>query len=152
MNKTGAKSLKPSLDEFADAVAKTNGNLSDAAVILHVSRQSMYNWIKADEEFAQVVNDSRKKMFDECLSTARILALGIPNVEKGKLIGWKERPDGQMLRYFLQTLGRDEGFGRSLDITSNGEALPKVINLICDDKAYGDSAPLDPDDGNGNEE
>lgn len=145
MNKEGAKSLKPSLDEFTKAVAGAKGNLSEAAVALHVSRQSVYNWIKDDEEFSNVVKDSRKKMFDECLDTARILALGIPDVKNGKLVGWKERPDGQMLRYFLQTLGKDEGFGRSLDLTSNGEPLPKVINLICDDKAYGDSAPVDED-------
>ena len=145
MNSKGALSRKPSLDEFESAVRGCKGNLSEAAVQLHVSRQAVYNWIKEDEDFKAVVKDARKKMFDECLDTARILALGIPKIENGKLVGWKERPDGQMLRYFLQTLGKDEGFGRSLDITSNGEGLPKVINLICDDKAYGDNAPQDTD-------
>jgi hypothetical protein len=76
---------------------------------------------------------------------SRFFALGLPKVENGKLVGWIEKPDGQMLRYFLQTLGKDEGFGTSVDITSGGEALPQVINLICDTKASGPSAPQSKD-------
>ena len=26
-------------------------------------------------------------------------------------MGWRERPDGYMIRYLLSTLGRNEGFG-----------------------------------------
>lgn len=89
--------------------------------------------------------NTAKRLFDECLGQARILALGLPKVENGKLVGWIEKPDGQMLRYFLQTLGKDEGFGTSVDITSGGEALPQVINLICDTKASGPSAPQSKD-------
>lgn len=139
------KLLKPSIDEFREVMEEAHGNMSDAAKILHVTRQTIYNWCKVEPEFKEIVQEHRKRLFDECLGQARILALGIPKVENGKLVGWIEKPDGQMLRYFLQTLGKDEGFGTSVDITSGGEALPQVINLICDTKASGPSAPQSKD-------
>lgn len=53
---------------------------------------------------------------DECLVSARVLALGIPEKdEKGNFIGWRERPDGYMIRYLLSTLGRKDGFGEPQD-------------------------------------
>lgn len=137
--------LKPSLDEFKEVMAEAHGNISVAAVKLQVSRQSIHKWVRDDPDFKEAVDEHRKKLFDECLDQARILALGLPKIKDGKLVGWIEKPDGQMLRYFLQTLGRDEGFGNSLDLTTNGEALPQVINLICDTKAIGPSAPEDND-------
>ncbi len=130
-----ATSKKPSLDEFEEAIRISGGNISEAAGRLRVTRQTIHNWLKVDAEFKSVVDDSRKKMFDRCLDTARILALGVPRVKEGKFVGWIERPDSGILRYLLQTLGKDEGFGNSLDLTSDGQALPKVINLIECDKA-----------------
>lgn len=126
-------SKKPSLDEFEDAIKSTAGNISDAAVLLHVTRQTVHNWLKEDEDFKSIVDDSRKKMFDRCLDTARLLALGVPKVKDGKFCGWVERPDSGILRYMLQTLGKDEGFGNSLDLTSGGQSLPQIINLIESD-------------------
>lgn len=134
---------KPSIDEFREVMSTAHGNISEAASLLRVSRQAVHRWVKEDPEFKEAVDEHRKRLFDECLGQARILALGLPKIKGGKLVGWIEKPDGQMLRFFLQTLGRDEGFGNSVDITSNGEALPKVINLICDTKAEGPSAPAD---------
>lgn len=125
--------LKPSLDEFSKFMADARGNMSIAAARMHVSRQAVYKWIRQDERYHEAVKNERKKMFDECLDQARILAMGIPKIDNGKLVGWKEKPDGQMLRYFLQTLGKDEGFGNALDITSGGKSIPQVINLISDD-------------------
>lgn len=139
------KLLKPSIDEFRDVMEEAHGNMSDAAKILRVTRQTIYNWCNGEPEFKEIVQEHRKRLFDECLGQARILALGLPKVENGKLVGWIEKPDGQMLRYFLQTLGKDEGFGTSVDITSGGEALPQVINLICDTKVSGPSAPQSKD-------
>ena len=136
---------KPSIDEFREVMSTAHGNISEAASLLRVSRQAVHKWVKEDPEFKEAVDEHRKRLFDECLGQARILALGLPKIKDGKLVGWIEKPDGQMLRFFLQTLGRDEGFGNSVDITSNGEALPKVINLICDTKAEGPSALADND-------
>lgn len=110
------------------------GNMTEVASMLGVSRQSVYKWINTDEEFENVVKDSRKRVFDKALDTARIVAMGIPKIKGGKLVGWVERPDTKMLIYLLQTLGKDEGFGNSVDLTTGGDKLPTVINVIKSDK------------------
>ena len=124
---------KPSLDEFEDAIRKTGGNLSQAAGIFQVTRQTLHKWVKDDEEFASVVKDSRKRLFDQCLDAARILALGVPHIDPttGHVLGWKEKPDGQMLRYLMSTLGRDEGFGENVNVNLENP-LPTVINIVRD--------------------
>ena len=107
---------RPTLDEFWKAVEASNGNATNAARLLGVTRQTIYNWIKENEEFASVLMDSRKALLDKCISTAQIVAFGIPRLDaSNRVIGWEEKPDSHMLRYFMSTLGRDEGFGDSLD-------------------------------------
>ena len=81
-----------------------------------MTRKTIYDWAKADELFKDAISDERGSLVDECLVSARILALGIPEKdEKGNFIGWRERPDGYMIRYLLSTLGRKEGFGETQD-------------------------------------
>lgn len=126
---------KPTLGRFEQAVEACAGNLSDVASMLGVSRQSVYKWMQNDEDFNNVVKDSRKVVFDKAFQTARIVAMGIPKVDSsGKLVGWVERPDTKMLIYLMQTLGKDEGFGNSVDLTSGGDKLPTVINVIKSDE------------------
>ena len=115
--------MKPNIEAFRTAVEKYGGNLTKVAEAFNTSRTNLYKWLKSDNDFQMVVDDARGKMFDECLSTARVLALGVAKVEGGKVVGWEERPDGNMLRYLLGTLGKKEGFGESLDITTNGNDL-----------------------------
>ena len=128
-------SKKPTLGEFERAVEQCGGNLTEVASMLKVSRQSVYKWMQNDEEFNDVIKDARKIVFDRAFDTARIVAMGIPKLDKkGKLVGWVERPDTKMLIYLMQTLGKDEGFGNSVDLTSGGDKLPTVINVIKSDQ------------------
>ena len=124
---------KPNFDEFEDAIRKTGGNLTQTAGILGVTRQTIHNWIREDEMFKAAVKDSRMKLFDQCLDAARIIALGIPHIDPatGHIIGWKEKPDGQMLRYMLSTPGREEGFGESVNVNLENP-MPTVINIVRD--------------------
>lgn len=124
---------KPSLDEFEEYIRRTGGNLSQTAGLFGVSRQTVHNWIREDQDFKNAVQDSRKKLFDQCLDAARIVALGVPHIDpaSGQVLGWKEKPDGQMLRYLLSTLGRDEGFGESVNVNLENP-LPTVINIVRD--------------------
>lgn len=115
--------MKPDIEAFRTAVEKYGGNLTKVAEAFKTSRTNLYKWLKNDENYQIVVDDARGKMFDECLSTARVLALGVAKVEDGKVTGWAERPDGNMLRYLLGTLGKKEGFGESIDVTTNGKDI-----------------------------
>lgn len=120
--------MRPTLKKFTDAVARSGGNLTKVAEMFHVARSTVYSWIRSDARYRDVVEDSRMRLFDECLATARIAALGIPKIKDGKMVGWTERPDTNLIRYLIGTLGRKEGFGESIDVTSGGEKLS--VNLF----------------------
>lgn len=122
---------KPPLQEFAEVLQSCGGNLTNVSKALGVNRTTIWQWAKDDTEFAEAITASRKKMLDECLAAARIVAVGIPITNNGKFEGWQERPDPSMLRYLISTLGRDEGFGENLDITSGGKSVaPIQIEVI----------------------
>lgn len=103
---------KPDISKFVEALESTGGNVSQVAKLLGVSRSTINKWVAEDEAFKDALEDARGKMFDECLTMSRIVALGIPDkAPDGKIIGWIAPPDSAMLRYLLGTLGRNEGFG-----------------------------------------
>lgn len=127
---------KPTLEQFKKAIEATRGNLTATAKALGVVRATVWHWAKEDEDFRDTINDARKGKLDQFISTAELVALGIPDVdpETKRVVGWVEKPDPQMLRYFMSTLGRDEGFGDNLDITTNGKDVNNVVRVEVIDK------------------
>lgn len=126
---TYTRMKRPTIKSFREVLHKTGGNITKAAAAFGVNRGTLYNWMKENEAFMQALKDERGALVDECLVSARILALGIPDRDdKGNLKGWKEKPDQKMVQYLLSTLGRDEGFGERLDLTTNGKeiTLPRL--------------------------
>lgn len=139
------KYKKPSAEEFRKFVRAKMGNLTQVANTLKVSRAAVSRWVADDPEFKEIVTDERMQLFDEALQTARVVALGIPlyspvldengepvRDENGKPVmkmnGWIERPDSNMLRYFMSTLGRREGFGEEMD---DVEKVKNGINITA---------------------
>lgn len=125
---------KPNLETFRETAEACGGVVSRMAKALGVARKTIYEWCAKNEKYQAVLDEYKGKLLDECLKVARLTALGIPKLDKdNKVVGWKERPDGQMLRYFISTLGKKEGYGESIDITSKGESVkpdPVVIEVI----------------------
>lgn len=127
---------KPTLEAFQEALEKTRGNLTNTAKLLGVDRVSVWYWGKEDPDFGDAIKNARKGKLDQFVTTAELLALGIPDIdpETKKVVGWIEKPDGLMLRYFMSTLGRDEGFGENLDVTTNGKDINTAIQVEIIDK------------------
>ena len=116
---------KPNIEDFRKVVRKSGGNLTKVAATFKVARKTIYQWSKEDSEFKDAISDERGALVDECLVSARVLALGIPEKdENDNFVGWRERPDGYMIRYLLSTLGRNEGFGEE----SEDADIPTDIN------------------------
>ena len=114
---------KPDIEQFREVLERMGGNLTQVAEVFGVHRNTVGNWANNDSTFADAVANSRKRMFDESLSAAFIVALGIPKKDtNGNIVGWVERPDGYMLRYLLSKLGKDEGFGdeQKMDVVVSG--------------------------------
>lgn len=123
-------SRKPTVDEFVLAVRQYGGNITKVAESFQVTRQTVHNWAREDEEFAAAIKDSRMRMFDRCLDVGYALALGIPELDKDKkVVGWVEKPDANMIRYLLGTLGREEGFGDKTDVNLESNQ-PITINVV----------------------
>lgn len=124
--------MKPSLDEFRELMRKSGGNLTNAARMINVTRQTVWGWTKSDPEFQEVLTDERKRVFDKCLDVAYAVAMGVPKIDRktGTMEGWVEKPDANMLRYLLSTLGRDEGFGERTSVNIENP-LPTSINIVC---------------------
>lgn len=121
---------KPKIDVFREVLRKSGGNLTRVAATFKVAGKTVYQWAKEDTEFKDTISDERGSLVDECLVSARVLALGIPEKdEDGNFIGWRERPDGNMVRYLLSTLGRNEGFGdiQKLDGDMNQPEAPRTL-------------------------
>lgn len=126
--------MRPSLDEFKELLRKAGGNLTKAAALVGVTRQTVWGWAKSDPEFQDALKDERKRVFDKCLDVAYAVAMGVPKVNENKeFVGWEEKPDSNMLRYLLSTLGRDEGFGEKHDVNIENQ-LPTAINIVCTPK------------------
>lgn len=126
--------MKPKISRFEEVARACDGNISSIADGLGVNRSTIHRWIYSDQAFARIVEDCRGRLLDRCIKTAGLLANGIPRYdEKGEFCGWKVAPEPRTLNYLLGTLGRKEGFGESLDITSNGESIktePITIEVI----------------------
>ena len=121
---------KPNIDDFRKILRKSGGNLTKVAATFKVARKTIYQWAKEDVEFKDAISDERGALVDECLVSARVLALGIPEKdEKGNFIGWRERPDGYMIRYLLSTLGKSEGFGEESEDADIPTDIEHGINI-----------------------
>lgn len=118
--------MRPTKEAFQKATEQYGGNLTKIAKSFSVSRTQVYNWIRDNQEFKEIVDDARGSIFDDCLSTARLMACGIPDIQDGKMVGYLREPDGAMCRYLMSTLGRKEGFGENIDITTNGKDINSV--------------------------
>ena len=121
---------KPNIEDFRKILRKSGGNLTKVAATFKVARKTVYQWAKEDVEFKDAISDERGALVDECLVSARVLALGIPEKDKdGNFVGWRERPDGYMIRYLLSTLGKSEGFGEESEDSDIPTDIEHGINI-----------------------
>lgn len=110
----------PSLKKFKEVAKDCNGNVTLIARTFKVWRTTVYDWGKRNPDIQNVIDDHRGKFLDECLQVGRVVALGIPvKNEDGTLKGWAERPSENLLKYFISTLGRKEGYGEHIEADIN---------------------------------
>lgn len=52
-------------EKFIEAYKKTNGNITDSSSVAGIARQTYYNWLENDKDFAMQVFDSEADLNDE---------------------------------------------------------------------------------------
>ena len=116
--------MRPDLETFTEVAELHGGNITAIAKAFKVSRRCVYNWIDEDPEFERLIRLSRRSIYDMALQATRVLLSSIPIVdENGTVTGWSNLPDSPMARYVLGSLGKDDGFGNKVDVTTNGKDI-----------------------------
>lgn len=109
----------PSISKFKEVAQKLKGHKSNISDAFGVCRSTLDKWIGENPEFKEIIIDSRMRKVDDCIDRAYQVAMGIPEIKDKKIVGWVERPDGNMLRYLLSTLGKKEGFGETQELNKD---------------------------------
>lgn len=125
---------KPKLKEFQELSKKFSGNKSSIAESLGVCYNTLDKWCKEVPEFQESISHQTEKRLDGYLDVAHLLAMGIPEKENGKIVGWKVVPDAATLRFMIEKYGVRRGLGDKLDITTNGNDISSGLKIEIIDK------------------
>lgn len=133
--KVGRKSKKPpTLEKFQELAKSLLGNKSKMAESLNVSFPTLDKWCKENADFQEAISHQTEKRLDSYLDVAHLLAMGIPEKEGDKIIGWRVPPDAPTLRFMIEKYGVRRGFGEKLDITTNGQNINTGFKIEIIDK------------------
>ncbi len=100
-------------DKFIEALMKSGGVLKPACEALHVSRQTILDWRKADPEFDKACGEAIEVFLDEAES---------------KLYAAVRRGNFKAIKFFLECKGRGRGYDQHQDIDLTATVVrPRVI-------------------------
>ncbi|MFJ1429383.1 hypothetical protein ACILE2_01090 [Capnocytophaga canimorsus] len=126
--------IKPTIEEFQALAKKLKGNKTAMAESLGISFPTIDKWCKEVPEFQEAISHQTEKRLDGYLDVAHILAMGIPDKENGKIVGWRVPPDAGTLRFMIEKYGVRRGLVDKLDITSNGNNINTGFKIEVIDK------------------
>lgn len=105
--------------KFLEAFEEYHGVLSPAAKSSHVSRKTVYQWCKKDEDF--------KALFDE------VRNIGLDWVES-KLCENIERGNVVAQLFYLKCRGKDRGWVEQIDSKVTGELQLQIMKNVVGKK------------------
>lgn len=92
---------KPSKKKLIEAIVKYDGIIVDIAKTFKVHRRTVYNWINADEDLKQLVEDGKNELVD---------------LAKKGLRFHLEKNSEKSIHFVLERLGRKDGFGKMIQV------------------------------------
>lgn len=93
------------MPDVVAAILKTNGNFAQMSLLLGRRRQQVRDYVYANIETMDLIQEVRESILDEAEATLQRLAL---------------QGDGPSLRFLLQTLGKDRGYTTRVEQTGPG--------------------------------
>jgi len=106
-----AQRKRPSDDVLHKLIKDSGGNLSRVAEAASVSRAAVSLWVQASPEIQQLLQDIRDERVDDAEDSVGKLIRGIPKLDaNGEFIGWVQRPDTELIKFILLTLGQSRGY------------------------------------------
>tara|TARA_R100001086_G_scaffold248844_1_gene186747 strand:+ start:156 stop:542 length:387 start_codon:yes stop_codon:yes gene_type:complete len=106
-----SNNIKIDKEALKQAIKRYKGNVSEIAESLSVSRQTVYNYLKEDEDMWSLLTDARENIID---------------FAESKLLKLIEQENAQVIMFTLKTLGKNRGYVEKSEI----DQTQKTINII----------------------
>ena len=102
--------MTPNKKEFLEALKRCAGNVSEAMRQVNISRNTHYEWINADPEYAAAVETIKESLIDRA---------------EGVLHGLIGDGNVPAVLFFLKTQGKKRGYieRTETDVTSGGQPI-----------------------------
>lgn len=114
---------KPDEETFRWICDRKMGNKSLIAKGLECSRSSLNKWLSGDEKLREIYEETLESKIDFTESQLLLMIQGIAILDKDKnIIGWKEKPSETLIKFFLETKGKDRGYGKQQELIHSGNA------------------------------
>lgn len=101
--------------QFIELYLPMKLNVTEICEHIGISRQCYYKWLNENETFKTFMDDYRQYLQDK---------------SEEVLLQALEGGDVKVAMFVLKTLGKKRGYGDSVDITSNGNTLGTIINIL----------------------
>lgn len=109
---------KPSKKKLLEAVETYGGIITDIAKSIGVTRQTVHNWINADEDLKKAVDNCKDELVD---------------LAKKGLRHHLENNSEKSIHYVLDRLARKEGFGKFLQVKETTKFEDALDDMSDDD-------------------
>lgn len=124
---------------FLEIYKNNLGNVTEACKKARVeSRQTFYNWMAENEDFRQAVHEIQESLLDFVESQQFLLIRGVPKYKEiqnpdgsvsKEFIGWIERPDRNLIQFYLQTKGKSRGYVEKKELEINTPEQQRLQRL-----------------------
>lgn len=138
--------MSPEKERFLEVYASNLCNITETCKKAQIkARQTFYNWLKDDPEFAEKAREVEESMIDFVESQQMLMIRGVPKyrdrVVNGQVIkefaGWTERPNERLIQFFLTTKGKHRGYVKKTELvisTPEHEELMKLKDEELNDR------------------
>jgi hypothetical protein len=118
-------------DAMIQALTKSLGNVSEAALAVGMCRETHYAWLKDDAEYSAAVASLKNVALDFAESQLKKLMEGAERqalTHDGEIVTIKDAPNTSAIIFYLKTQGKNRGYIERQELSTE----IKSINITID--------------------
>lgn len=118
-------------DAMLQALTTSLGNVTEAAAAVGMSRETHYDWLKNDPEYAAAVASLKNVALDFAESQLKKLMEGAERqalTHDGEVVTIKDAPNTSAVIFYLKTQGKHRGYIERQELSTE----VKSINITID--------------------
>lgn len=118
-------------DAMIQALTKSLGNVSEAALAVGMCRETHYAWLKDDAEYSAAVASLKNVALDFAESQLKKLMEGAERqalTHDGEIVTIKDAPNTSAIIFYLKTQGKGRGYIERSELSTE----IKSINITID--------------------